>query len=128
AMWTTRFPCPGIEHSQFPLPWATVLWQRGKVAGGLASLAERPEKRQLSRIFERQVGLTVRQALPRMRQCQKPLLAPKLDVTGVSDERRYRHRECRPHPSWRFQRGIREPTSPRPRKGRDQGRDRTRRC
>src|SRR5262245_27513292 len=111
-MWTTRFPCPGFEHSQFLLPWATVLWQRGTVAGGTMSLAERPEKRHLSAIFERQVGLTDRQALLRMRQCQKPLLAPRTHARGVSDERRYRHRECCSHPCRRFQRGICERPGP----------------
>ena len=107
-MWITRFPCPGFEHSQFPLMWATVLWHRGSAACGEASLAERPKKRQLSGIFDWQVRLTDQRGLPRMRQCQKPPPAPELDATGASDERRHRHRERCPHPGWRIQWGIRQ--------------------
>src|SRR5262249_57583165 len=58
------FACPGFEHSQFPLIWATVLWHRGSAVHGAASLAERPKKRQLSAIFDSQVMFTDPHALP----------------------------------------------------------------
>src|SRR5262245_39719948 len=102
-MWITRFPRPGFEHSQFPLIWATVLWHRDSAGHGAASLAERPKKRHLSTIFDRQVMLTDPHGLPRMRQCQISPPAPERDATGVSHERRHRHRKRYPYPGWRIQ-------------------------
>src|SRR5262249_17216263 len=112
AMWITRFSGPGFEHSQFPLLWATVLWHRGRVEHSARSLAERPKKPQLSRIFERQVMLTGPHG---RRGCggAKNRVPPRTStVKGVSDERRHRHRECRPHPGRRIQWGICEPAGP----------------
>jgi hypothetical protein len=40
----TRFPCPGFEHSQFPLRWATVLWHRGSAGNGVGISCGKLEK------------------------------------------------------------------------------------
>src|SRR5690348_4960322 len=94
----TRFPCPGLEHSQFPLRWATVLWHRGSAGPTSATLAERSKKRQLSLITEWQVELTDRLGLIRMRQCRKIRWMPPSLTTGASYEGRHCHRERGSYP------------------------------
>src|SRR5215467_1894969 len=108
----TFSPAQALSIANFRSYGPAVLWHRGSAVRDEASLAERPKKRQLSGIFDWQVMLTDPHGLPRMRQCQIFPPAPERDATGVSYERRHRHRERYTHPGWRIQWGICQSAGP----------------